>query len=163
PARDQPAADRERVLHHDPRQAPHAARRAAAARAARARRRVRRGAADGPRSVRAARHHRADHAPARPAAPALPPERESRRHATARNKLAAAQRGREHGLLLERGREKVTLAAWGAEILEGCAPMAAALDAALGGAAYRDALADALAVMREPETTPSARVLHAMD
>ena len=44
PARHQPAADRERVLHHHPRQAPHAARRAAAARAARARRRVRRSA-----------------------------------------------------------------------------------------------------------------------
>jgi len=82
--------------------------------------------------------------------------------AIARNKLAVAQRGREPGLLLERGREKSALAEWGAEVLQGCASVASALDAALGGAAYRDALADALGVMREPETAPSARVLHAM-
>ena len=82
--------------------------------------------------------------------------------AIARNKLAAAQRGREPGLLLERGAEKVTLAAWGSEVLRGCEPIAAALDAALGGAAYRDALAEALAVMRDPDTAPSAKVLHAM-
>jgi glutamate--cysteine ligase len=82
--------------------------------------------------------------------------------AIARNKLATAQRGREPGLLLERGRDKGALAEWGGEILEGCAPVASALDAAFGGAAYRDALAGALGVMRRPETAPSARVLHGM-
>ena len=58
PARDQPAADRERVLRHDPAQARDPPGRAAAACAARARRRVRRGALHGPRPVRAGRHRR---------------------------------------------------------------------------------------------------------
>jgi len=82
--------------------------------------------------------------------------------AIARDKLFVAQRGREPGLLLQRGREQVALAQWGMEILREIEPIAAALDAALGGAAYRDALGSALSVMAEPETTPSARVLHAM-
>jgi glutamate--cysteine ligase len=80
----------------------------------------------------------------------------------ARNKLFAAQRGREPGLLLQRGREQVALAQWGTQILREIEPIAAALDAALGGAAYRDALGSALSVMAEPESAPSARVLHAM-
>jgi glutamate--cysteine ligase len=83
-------------------------------------------------------------------------------HAIARNKANTAQRGREPGLALERGAQKVGLSEWGRQILGECEPIAAALDAALGGAAYRDALAGALAVMREPESAPSARVLHAM-
>jgi glutamate--cysteine ligase len=83
-------------------------------------------------------------------------------HAIARNKSLVAQRGREPGLLLERGKEKVTVAAWGEEVLGACEPIAEALDAAHGGAAYRDALAAAQQVMAEPETAPSARVLHAM-
>jgi glutamate--cysteine ligase len=84
-------------------------------------------------------------------------------HAIARNKLHTAQRGREPGLTLERGKERIALTDWGAQILGECEPIAAALDAALGGAAYRDALAAARGVMREPETAPSARVLHAME
>ena len=56
-ARDQPPADRERVLRHHPPQARDPARRTPAARAARARRRVRRGAPDGPRSLLPDRHH----------------------------------------------------------------------------------------------------------
>jgi len=84
-------------------------------------------------------------------------------HAIARNKLHTAQRGREPGLLLERGQEKIALSAWGKQILSECEPIAEALDAAVGGAAYRDALAIAQGVMAEPETAPSARVLHAME
>jgi glutamate--cysteine ligase len=84
-------------------------------------------------------------------------------YAVARNKLLTAQRGREPGLALERAGRQVTLAQWGGEILGECEPIAAALDAALGGAAYRDALAAAVGVMREAETAPSARVLHAME
>jgi len=83
-------------------------------------------------------------------------------HAIARNKLHTAQRGREPGLLLERGNEKIALSAWGQQILGECEPIAATLDAAVGGAAYRDALAAAQGVMTEPETAPSAKVLHAM-
>jgi glutamate--cysteine ligase len=83
--------------------------------------------------------------------------------AVARNKLLTAQRGRQPGLELERARRSVPLVLWGKEILEECEPIAAALDSALGGAAYRDALAASIGVMREPDTAPSARVLHAME
>jgi glutamate--cysteine ligase len=83
-------------------------------------------------------------------------------YAVARNKLLTAQRGREPGLVLEHNGRQTTLAEWGGQILGECEPIAAALDAALGGAAYRDALAAAGGVMREAETAPSARVLHAM-
>jgi glutamate--cysteine ligase len=83
-------------------------------------------------------------------------------HAIARNKLHTAQRGREPGLVLEKGGRQVPLADWGKQILGECEPVAEALDAALGGAAYRDSLAGALSVVREPESAPSARVLHAM-
>jgi glutamate--cysteine ligase len=82
--------------------------------------------------------------------------------AIAGNNLHTAQRGREPGLLLERGSEKIALSAWGKQVLIECEPIAAALDATVGGAAYRDALAAAQGVMAAPETAPSAKVLHAM-
>src|SRR5204863_155796 len=82
--------DRERVLRHDPAEAPHQARRAAAARVARARRRVRRGAADGPRSVRADRHHAADVQISGCFSPALPADGQPARQ-SARDRRSAAQ------------------------------------------------------------------------
>jgi len=84
-------------------------------------------------------------------------------YAVARNKALTAQRGREPDLVLERAGRPVPLATWGKELLEECEPIAAALDAALGGAAYRDALDAAQGVMRQPETAPSAKVLQAME
>ena len=84
-------------------------------------------------------------------------------YAVARNKALTAQRGREPDLVLEHNGRQTTLAQWGGQILGECEPIAAALDAVLGGGAYRDALAAAAGVMREPETAPSARVLHAME
>jgi glutamate--cysteine ligase len=56
----------------------------------------------------------------------------------------------------------VTLSDWGAEILAECAPFAAALDEANGGGAHREALALAVAALKDPAATPSARVLQAM-
>jgi glutamate--cysteine ligase len=82
--------------------------------------------------------------------------------ALARNQHSTAARGREPGLTLERGRGSVTLAEWGAELIEGCTPIAARLDAAFGGSAYRDALAAAQASWRAPQRLPSARVLEAI-
>jgi len=55
-----------------------------------------------------------------------------------------------------------TLQDWGSELLEACAPMAAALDAAHGGEDYRAALDAARQTLAEPDSTPSARVLAAM-
>ena len=58
-----------------------------------------------------------------------PPDTPQEIAALARNLLRAADRGREPGLLLERGEALVTLQDWGAEILDECDAAAAALDA----------------------------------
>src|SRR5450631_1397772 len=84
-----------------------------------------------------------------------------------RNQQLAAARGREPGLRLARGAQETTLFEWGAQVLAECEPIAAALDAALampaGASMHRDALAAAFSRLREPDTTPSARVLQAME
>jgi glutamate--cysteine ligase len=78
------------------------------------------------------------------------------------NTRRVAARGREPGLRLVRASEEVTLAGWSSEILAECAPIAAALDAANGGNAHREALASAGAALNDPAATPSACVLEAM-
>jgi len=91
-----------------------------------------------------------------------PPDTPAEIAATARNHERVATRGREPGLVLERGAAQVPLEEWGAELLAECAPLAERLDEVLGGAAYRDAVAAAIAALEDPESVPSARVLHAM-
>ncbi len=92
-----------------------------------------------------------------------PPDTPDEIAALARNQQAAASRGREPGLRLERGGDTVTLRAWGAEVLAQCEPIATALDAAReAGGAYAEALAMARAAWDEPATLPSARVLATM-
>ena len=91
-----------------------------------------------------------------------PPDTPAELAAIARNKLLAAQRGREPGLLLKKGKEEIALAEWGSQIVAEAEPIAIALDRAHGGSAYRDALAAGTSVLKEPESAPSARVLHAM-
>jgi glutamate--cysteine ligase len=91
-----------------------------------------------------------------------PPDTPQELLAIARNKLRAAQQGRDPVLKLERRGERVALIEWGKEVVAACAPIAAELDAVHGGAAYRDSLQAAFSALKEPETVPSARVLHAM-
>lgn len=88
-----------------------------------------------------------------------PPDSPGEIAALARNQQAVAARGREPGLRLERGGSTVGLLEWGGDILAALAPLASRLDAIGGDAAYRDALDAAGAVMADPETAPSARVL----
>jgi len=88
-----------------------------------------------------------------------PPDSRDEIAALARNQHAAAARGREPGLKLERGRASVALAEWGAELIEGCTPIAARLDRTFSGTAYRDALAAAQQAWRAPQQLPSSRVL----
>ncbi len=78
------------------------------------------------------------------------------------NKQRVASRGREPGLRLTRGSKEIELADWGGEVLADCGPIAAALDRANGGSAYREALTAAIAALADPDSTPSARVLQAM-
>ena len=91
-----------------------------------------------------------------------PPDSPEEIAACGRNQRLVASRGREPGLRLERGREEVPLAAWGRAVVDECAPIAAALDAANATRAYGDAIAAARAALADPACTPSARVLRAM-
>ncbi|HEY1398431.1 glutamate--cysteine ligase [Roseateles sp.] len=82
--------------------------------------------------------------------------------ALARNQHRTASAGREPGLKLERRGGEVSLRDWGRELLAEFAPIAAKVDAALGGALYREALAQAVERWDDPDQLPSARVLAAM-
>jgi glutamate--cysteine ligase len=88
-----------------------------------------------------------------------PPDSPQEIEAIGRNKQRAAARGREPGLRLERGSETVELRTWAKRLLKEFEPIAAALDAALGGSAHRHALAAAVAALADPASLPSARVL----
>ena len=80
----------------------------------------------------------------------------------ARNQECVAARGREAGLRLGCLPEDTGLRDWGERLLAECEPVSEALDAALGGSGYRDAHLAQLAVLRDPERTPSAQVLAEM-
>ena len=167
PARHQPAADRERILRHHPPEARDPPGRAPAARAARARRRIRRStpAWTSTRSARSASPRTRCAFSTSTCCNCLlrdsPPDTPEELAAVVRNKQRVAERGREPGLAPQRlaGGHAVE---WGGEMLAECAPIAAALDAANGDGAHRDALASAVAALNDPATTPSARVLDAM-
>ena len=81
---------------------------------------------------------------------------------TGQTRDLVATRGREPGLRLPRDGREVSLADWGAELLAGCEPIAARLDAVQGGTLHAQALAAARAALAAPQTLPSARVLAAM-
>jgi glutamate--cysteine ligase len=91
-----------------------------------------------------------------------PPDTPEEIAALGRNQHRSAERGREPGLMLERGGSEVRLVDWGAELLHECAAVADALDKATGGDAYREALSAAEARLETAATTPSSRVLAAM-
>jgi glutamate--cysteine ligase len=91
-----------------------------------------------------------------------PPDTPQELAALVGNTQRVAARGREPGLRLAHGSEEVKLVGWGNAILAECAPIAAALDAAIGGNAHGEAVASAVAALSDPAATPSARVLDAM-
>ena len=91
-----------------------------------------------------------------------PPDTPQEIAALSRNQERVAARGREPGLHLERGGNEALLTEWGGQVLEECAPIAAALDAAHGDAKYRNTLMAAVAALRDADSVPSARVLRKM-
>jgi glutamate--cysteine ligase len=91
-----------------------------------------------------------------------PPDTPAEIAANGRNQEKVAARGREPGLMLARGSQRVALEEWGGQLIAECAPLAAELDAVLGGSAYREAHAAAAAMLANPALTPSARVLEEM-
>lgn len=91
-----------------------------------------------------------------------PPDTPAEIAALGRNQQATATRGREPGLMLERGGAPVLLTAWGAELIDQMLPIAESLDALDGGSAYRDAWQAGQATLADLASAPSARVLAAM-
>jgi glutamate--cysteine ligase len=91
-----------------------------------------------------------------------PPDTPDEIATVGRNQEKVAARGREPGLFLQRGSQQVALDEWGGQLLAECAPIAAQVDAAFGGTAYREAHHAAASALADPALTPSARVLEAM-
>lgn len=91
-----------------------------------------------------------------------PPDTPEEIAALGRNQQRVAARGREPGLKLERGPGEVGLVDWGVQIVEQCTPLAEAMDAALGGRHYGDALRIARVGLGDADSLPSARVLATM-
>ena len=91
-----------------------------------------------------------------------PPDTPDEIAALARNQHRTAASGRQPGLILERNGAALALTDWGLELIEQCAPIALAVDAAQGGMRYACAVAAARTSLQQPDTLPSARVLAAM-
>jgi glutamate--cysteine ligase len=91
-----------------------------------------------------------------------PPDTPEEVAALARNQHKTAARGREPGLTLERGGRDVPLLDWARQIVDECGPIAELLDAAHGGSAHAEALAQAQSRLADLERTPSARALAAI-
>jgi len=91
-----------------------------------------------------------------------PPDTPAEIAAIGRNQEKVAARGREPGLLLARGSQQVALEEWGGQLIAECAPLAAEMDATLGGRVYREAHAAAARMLADPALTLSARVLEEM-
>jgi glutamate--cysteine ligase len=91
-----------------------------------------------------------------------PPDSPAEIVAMAHNQHAAAERGREPGLLLEHGNGTVLLTDWGREIVTAMQPIALRMDAIHGGTHYAQSLHAAHTGLAQPDTLPSARVLAAI-
>jgi glutamate--cysteine ligase len=91
-----------------------------------------------------------------------PPDSPEEIVALAHNQHSVAERGREPGLLLERGGSTVTLKDWGLELVAQLAPIAKTMDTAHISSDYSDAVQAAVHGLQHPETLPSARVLQAI-
>jgi glutamate--cysteine ligase len=83
--------------------------------------------------------------------------------AISRNQHLAAERGRNPDLRLDRNGQPLAPDEWGAVLLRECGPIAAALDDAHGGDAYREVLAGAVDALRDAAMLPSARVLREVE
>ena len=91
-----------------------------------------------------------------------PPDTPQEIAAMARNQHKTAERGREPGLLLEGPQGTVLLQDWGLEIVRQLQAIAAQLDAVHATTDYSHAVQDAGYALQHPHSTPSARVLAAI-
>src|SRR5258706_922448 len=79
-----------------------------------------------------------------------------------RNQQVVALRGREPGLVLQRGGRQIQLAEWARETLAQCEAIPGMLDQVFGGAGYQGAYDAMRKLVADAAETPSARMLHAM-
>ena len=93
-----------------------------------------------------------------------PPDTPDEAAALGRNQQLVAAEGRRPGLRLERpdGRGDESMVDWGTRLLDGCLPLAVALDELPGDGGHVAAVQDAMASLAALERTPSARVLTAI-
>jgi len=91
-----------------------------------------------------------------------PPDSPAEIAELAHNQQTVAARGREPGLTLLKGGQAIALTDWAAQVLQQCGVIAETLDAWEGADHYSRALRAAQAGVREPDTLPSARVVHAL-
>ena len=93
-----------------------------------------------------------------------PPDSPEEQARLSANQSDVVVRGREPGLLLRKPNgDACLLVDWASEILNACAPIAAALDNAHGNQAYSNELATARAKVLGTAETPSARILRELD
>jgi glutamate--cysteine ligase len=88
-----------------------------------------------------------------------PPLGESTLEEAARNQLAAARRGRDPDLLLQRDGAAILLRDWAAELTDSVVATAELIDRAEKSETYGQAVAGMRRLVDEPDATPSARIL----
>ena len=79
-----------------------------------------------------------------------------------RNEGAAAHRGRDPQLYLQRNGREIQLRTWAQEICEAMRPLCEMMDKEVQQTAYSRSLMRQLERVRDPELTPSARMLREM-
>ncbi|MGE5623928.1 MAG: glutamate--cysteine ligase [Bacillota bacterium] len=82
--------------------------------------------------------------------------------AIGRNQLAVARHGRDPGLALEREGKTKRLREWALDIVEALGPVTALLDGDNHAKPYGASLAAQRAAVKDPDRTPSARILNEM-
>jgi glutamate--cysteine ligase len=92
-----------------------------------------------------------------------PPDTAEEIAAMSVNQQRVTENGRDPALRLCRPGAEIPSGDWGGDLLRECEPVAAALDAAHRGSAYRDALSAAAAALANPALTASARMLREME
>ncbi|MCW8888525.1 MAG: glutamate--cysteine ligase, partial [Gammaproteobacteria bacterium] len=79
-----------------------------------------------------------------------------------KNEMSVAHQGRKPGLKLQRHGSELALRCWGEEIIEQMLSIAELLDQGEEGSPYTDSVEQQRIILRDPEKTPSARVLREM-
>lgn len=78
------------------------------------------------------------------------------------NLEAVVNYGRKPGLQLNNGKQDIPLSSWAQELLDAMRPIADLLDSEYDSGNYSASLQDQMAKVKDPELTPSARVLREM-